>query len=68
MDRNRVGDMQHHKDHHGMNTPPIVSAETWATAREPRGHLSSMARPGRQISKAGFHRLERLENNTTLSQ
>jgi predicted dithiol-disulfide oxidoreductase (DUF899 family) len=32
MDRER--DMQHHKGHPGMNTPPIVSPEAWEAARQ----------------------------------
>ena len=33
MDRNDAGDMQHHKGHLGMNTPPIVSPEAWEAQR-----------------------------------
>lgn len=32
MDRNEARDMQHHKGHLGMNTPPIVSPEAWEAA------------------------------------
>src|SRR5260370_6921254 len=34
MDRNKARDMQHHKGHLAMNTPPIVSPQEWAAARE----------------------------------
>src|ERR1700751_6499741 len=34
MDRNKAGDMRHHKGHPGMNTPPIVSPQEWKVARE----------------------------------
>jgi len=34
MDRNKARDMQHHKGHLGMNTPPIVSPEAWEAARQ----------------------------------
>jgi hypothetical protein len=32
MDRNRAENMQHDKEHRGMNTPPIVSREEWEAA------------------------------------
>ena len=34
MDRNKARDMQHHKGHRGLNTPPIVSRQEWEAARE----------------------------------
>ena len=34
MDRNKAEDMQHHKGHLGMNTPPIVSRKEWEAARQ----------------------------------
>ena len=34
MDRNKARDMQHHKGHLGMNTPPIVSRQEWEAARQ----------------------------------
>jgi predicted dithiol-disulfide oxidoreductase (DUF899 family) len=34
MDRNEAKDVQHHKGHLGMNTPPIVSRQEWEAARQ----------------------------------
>jgi predicted dithiol-disulfide oxidoreductase (DUF899 family) len=34
MDRNKARDTQQRKEHLGMSTPPIVSAEAWAAARQ----------------------------------
>src|SRR5262249_3252744 len=34
MDRNKAEDMQHHKGHLGMNTPPIASRKEWEAARQ----------------------------------
>src|ERR1700752_2779226 len=34
MDGNKTEDMQHHKGHLGMNTPPIVSGKEWEAARQ----------------------------------
>src|SRR5215470_20437093 len=34
MDRNKARDMQDHKGHLRMNTPPIVSPEGWEAARQ----------------------------------
>ena len=34
MDRNKVRDLQHHRRHLGMNTPPIVPSEEWEAARQ----------------------------------
>src|SRR5260370_14358172 len=34
MDRNKARDMQHHKGHLATTTPPIVSRQAWAAARE----------------------------------
>jgi Bacterial protein of unknown function (DUF899) len=34
MDRNETRDMQHHREHLGMNTPPMVSRQEWEAARQ----------------------------------
>src|SRR6266478_6323582 len=34
MDRNETRDMQHHSEHLGMNTPPIVSRQEWEAAHQ----------------------------------
>jgi len=34
MDRTKAEDMQYHKGHLGMNTPPIVSRREWEAARQ----------------------------------
>src|SRR5215467_4070705 len=34
MDRKKSKNMQHHKGHLGMNTPPIVSRKEWEAARQ----------------------------------
>jgi Fe-S cluster biosynthesis and repair protein YggX len=56
MDRNKASDMQHHKGHLGMNTPPIVSRQEWEAARqqmlvkEKALMRARDARPGRRAS------------------
>src|SRR5262245_65404021 len=34
MNRNEAKDVQHHKGHLGMNTPPIVPRQAWEAARQ----------------------------------
>jgi predicted dithiol-disulfide oxidoreductase (DUF899 family) len=35
MDRSKAGDVEHHKGHLGMNTPPVVLPEALEAARQP---------------------------------